>query len=132
MTSIQDVRAAAERIRDHVHRTPVLTSATLDKELGAQVFVKCENLQKVGAFKARGACNAVMALDEETAGRGVVTHSSGNHAAALAYAARSRGVPCYVVMPETAPQVKVAAVRGYGAEIRSCKQSERQQACDAW
>lgn len=132
MTSIQDVRAAAERIRDHVHRTPVLTSATLDKELGAQVFVKCENLQKVGAFKARGACNAVMALDEETAGRGVVTHSSGNHAAALAYAARSRGVPCYVVMPETAPQVKVAAVRGYGAEIRFCKQSERQQACDAW
>lgn len=132
MTSIQDVRAAAERIRNHVHRTPVLTSTTLDRELGAQVFVKCENLQKVGAFKARGACNAVMALDDETAARGVVTHSSGNHAAALAYAARTRGVPCYVVMPETAPQVKVSAVRGYGAEIRFCKQSERQQTCEVW
>ena len=132
MTTIQDVRAAAERIRNHVHRTPVLTSTTLDRELGAEVFVKCENLQKIGAFKARGACNAVMALDDAAAARGVVTHSSGNHAAALAYAASARGVPCYVVMPETAPKVKVAAVRGYGAELRFCKQSERQQACDAW
>lgn len=132
MTSIHDVRAAAERIRRHVHRTPVLTSATLDAELSAEVFIKCENLQKVGAFKARGACNAVMALDDETAARGVITHSSGNHAAALAYAARSRGIPCYVVMPDAAPKVKVEAVRGYGAEVRFCKRSERQQACDAW
>lgn len=129
---LADVQAAAERIRGHVHRTPVMTSATLDRELSAQVFVKCENLQKVGAFKARGACNAVMALPEDAAQRGVITHSSGNHAAALAYAARSRGVPCYVVMPETAPKVKVEAVRGYGAELRFCKQAERQQACDAW
>lgn len=132
VVELADVQAAAERIRGHVHRTPVVTSATLDAELGAQVFVKCENLQKVGAFKARGACNAVMSLDSATAARGVVTHSSGNHAAALAYAARSRGIPCYVVMPETAPKVKVLAVQGYGAEIRFCKQSERQQACDAW
>jgi len=130
--TLADVQAAAERIRGHVHKTPVMTSLTLDSELDAQVFVKCENLQKVGAFKARGACNAVMALADAAAERGVVTHSSGNHAAALAYAARSRGIPCYVVMPETAPQVKVLAVQGYGAEIRFCKQSERQQACDAW
>ena len=129
---LADVQAAVERIRGHVHRTPVATSATLDAELGAQVFVKCENLQKVGAFKARGACNAVMALADEVAQRGVVTHSSGNHAAALAYAARTRGIPCSVVMPETAPKVKVLAVEGYGAEVRFCKQSERQQACDTW
>lgn len=132
MTTIADVRAAAARIRDHVHRTPVLTSATLDAELGARVFAKCENLQKVGAFKARGACNAVFALDEATARRGVLTHSSGNHAAALAYAARARGVPCAVVMPETAPLVKVEAVRGYGAEIRFCEPAEREAVCEAW
>ena len=129
MTTIADIRAAAERIRGLVHRTPVTTSATLDRELGAAVFAKCENLQKVGAFKARGACNAVMALDDATAARGVVTHSSGNHAAALAYAARMRGIPCHVVMPETAPKVKVEAVRGYGAEIRFCKPAEREAIC---
>ena len=132
MTTIDDVRAAAERIRGHVHRTPVMTSATLDRELGARVFAKCENLQRVGAFKARGACSAVFALDDATAARGVVTHSSGNHAAALAYAARTRGVPAYVVMPQTAPAVKVDAVRGYGAEIRFCAQSEREATCAAW
>lgn len=130
--TLADVQAAAERIRGHVHTTPVMTSTTLDNELGAQVFVKCENLQKVGAFKARGACNAVLALSDESAARGVITHSSGNHAAALAYAARTRGVPCYVVMPEAAPKVKVLAVQGYGAAVRFCKQSERQQVCDAW
>ena len=95
MTTIDDIREAAARIAGHIHRTPVMTSATLDEELGAQVFVKCENLQKIGAFKARGACNAVMALSDTAAARGVVTHSSGNHAAALAYAARTRGVPAY-------------------------------------
>ena len=130
--SIADVRNAAARIRGHVHRTPVLTSATLDRELGASVFFKCENLQKVGAFKARGACNAVMALDPAAAARGVITHSSGNHAAALAYAARARGVPCFVVMPDAAPAVKVEAVRGYGAEIRFCRQTERESTCAAW
>ena len=132
MITIADIHAAATRIAAHIHRTPVMTSATLDAELSAQLFVKCENLQKVGAFKARGACNAVFALADEHAARGVVTHSSGNHAAALAYAARARGIPAYVVMPETAPQVKVDAVRGYGAQVRFCKAAERQQACDAW
>ncbi len=107
-----DVRAAAARIAVRVHRTPVLTSATADRELAAQVFWKCENLQKCGAFKARGATNAVMVLDDAAAARGVITHSSGNHAAALAYAAASRGIACTVVMPDTAPKVKVAAVRG--------------------
>ncbi|HEU4417594.1 MAG TPA: pyridoxal-phosphate dependent enzyme, partial [Planctomycetota bacterium] len=131
MTTLADIRAAATRIRGHVHRTPVLTSATLDAELGASVFSKCENLQKVGAFKARGACNAVMALDDGAAKRGVITHSSGNHGAALAYAAKKRGIPCTVVMPDNAPDVKVAAVRGYGAEIRLCKASERDAVCAA-
>jgi threonine dehydratase/serine racemase len=125
VTTIDDVRAAAARIAGHVHRTPTLTSATLDAELGARVFLKPENLQKVGAFKARGACNAVMAMDDAAARRGVITHSSGNHGAALAWAARARGVACTVVMPETAPQVKIAAVRGYGAEVVLCKAAER-------
>jgi threonine dehydratase len=130
--SLADVRSAADRIRGHVHRTPVLTSRALDEELGARVFHKCENLQKVGAFKARGACNAVFALDGARAARGVITHSSGNHAAALAYAARARGIPCAVVMPATAPRVKVDAVRGYGAEIRFCQPAERDAVCAAW
>lgn len=123
------VRAAAARIRGRVHRTPVLTSATLDRELSASVFFKAENLQKCGAFKARGATNAVMALDDATARRGVVTHSSGNHAAALAYAAQQRGIPCTVVMPKTAPRVKLEAVRGYGAEIVLCEPKERDAVC---
>ena len=125
VTTLADLRAAAERIRGYVHRTPVLTSATLDRELDARVFAKCENLQKVGAFKARGACNAVMALDDAAAKRGVVTHSSGNHGAALAWAARTRGIACVVVMPDSAPQVKIDAVRGYGAEVVLCKAAER-------
>ena len=124
-----DVVAARARIAGVVHRTPVMTSATLDRETGAQVFVKCENLQKVGAFKARGACNAVFALDEGVAARGVVTHSSGNHAAALAWAAARRGIPCAVVMPRTAPQVKVDAVRGYGAEVVFCEPKDRESTC---
>ncbi len=129
MVAFADVVEAARRIAGVVHRTPVLTSATLDREFGGRLFVKCENLQKVGAFKARGACNAVLALDPAAAARGVVTHSSGNHAAALAWAASMRGIPCAVVMPETAPAVKVEAVRGYGAEIRFCKPAEREAVC---
>lgn len=132
MTTLADVRAAAERIRDYVHRTPVLTSSTLDRELGAHVFAKCENLQKVGAFKARGACNAVFSLAPGAVVGGVITHSSGNHAAALAYAARARGISCAVVMPENAPAVKVDAVRGYGAEIRFCQPTEREATCAQW
>jgi threonine dehydratase/serine racemase len=127
--SLEDVRAAARRIAPHLHRTPVVTSRTLDRELGARVFFKCENLQKVGAFKARGALNAVLTLDAEAAARGVVAHSSGNHAAALAFAAAIRGIPCTVVMPEQASPIKVAAVRGYGAEIVFCARPEREATC---
>jgi threonine dehydratase len=125
VTTFADVQAAAERIAGHVHRTPIFTNRTLDHELGAHVFCKAENLQKVGAFKARGACNAVMAMDAASARRGVLTHSSGNHGAALAWAAAARGVACVVVMPETAPKVKIAAVRGYGAEVVLCRAADR-------
>ncbi|MBN1260017.1 MAG: threonine/serine dehydratase [Anaerolineae bacterium] len=111
------VRAAAARIASYVHRTPVFTSCTLDRLTGATVFFKCENFQKVGAFKARGACNTVFSLSETEAARGVITHSSGNHGAALAWAAGLRGIPATVVMPENAPPVKRAAVAGYGARI---------------
>lgn len=126
--TFEDVHAAAERIAPYRHRTPVATSATLEAETGAQVFFKCENLQKVGAFKARGALNAVLSLTDEEAARGVVTHSSGNHGAALAYAAAIREVPCTVVMPEDAPEVKIDAVRGYGAQVEFCHQLEREAA----
>jgi len=119
--TFEDVLAAAERIRGHVHRTPVMTSRAVDGIAGARLHFKCENLQKVGAFKARGATNAVLSLDDEAAGRGVATHSSGNHAAALAYAAGIRGVPANVVMPSSAPPVKKAAVSGYGALITECE-----------
>lgn len=128
--TLDEIRAAARRIAPHVHRTPVATSATLDRELGAHIFFKCENLQKVGAFKARGAVNAVVSLDEEAARRGVITHSSGNHAAALAYAAGIRGIPCTVVMPDDAPRIKVDAVRGYDASIVFCRREERGTVCD--
>jgi len=119
--TFEDVLSAAERIRDYVHRTPVMTSRAIDAIAGAQLHFKCENLQKVGAFKARGATNAVLLLDDDAAGRGVATHSSGNHAAALAYAAGIRGVPAHVVMPSSAPPVKKAAVVGYGALITECE-----------
>jgi threonine dehydratase len=128
--TLDDVRAAARRIEPHVHRTPVVTSRTLDRELGASAFFKCENLQKVGAFKARGALNAVLGLSAEAAARGVVAHSSGNHAAALAWASAIRGIPCTVVMPEDASPIKVAAVTGYGATIVFCPRSEREAACE--
>ncbi len=124
--SFADVQAAAERIRPYAHRTPVATSATLRRETEAEVFFKCENLQKVGAFKARGALNAVLSLDDAEASKGVITHSSGNHGAALAYAASKRGIPCTVVMPNHAPQVKIDAVRGYGANIEMCEHSARE------
>jgi len=119
--TLADIRTAAERIRPYAHRTPVMTCASLDEQVGAQVFMKCENLQKVGAFKFRGACNAVFSLTDEEAARGVVTHSSGNHAQAVALAARLRGIPAYIVMPENAPAVKKAAVAGYGGQITFCK-----------
>jgi len=116
-----DVRAAAERIRPYAHRTPVLTCAGLDAIAGARLHFKCENLQKVGAFKFRGACNAVFSLPADELARGVATHSSGNHAAALALAARLRGTTAHIVMPRNAPAVKQAAVAGYGGRIVFCE-----------
>jgi len=119
--TLADIRMAAERIRPFAHRTPVWTCASLDRAVGAQVFLKCENLQRVGAFKFRGACNAVFSLTEQEAARGVVCHSSGNHAQALALAARLRGVPAHIIMPSNAPAVKKAAVAGYGGRITFCE-----------
>lgn len=119
--TLNDIRQAAERIKPYAHRTPVLTNESLNRQVEAQVFLKCENLQKVGAFKFRGACNAVFSLSDEEAARGVCTHSSGNHAAALALAARMRGIPAYIVMPSNAPQVKKDAVAGYGGIITFCE-----------
>jgi threonine dehydratase len=118
-----DVLAARDRIAAHVHRTPVLTSRMLNEMSGAQLFFKCENLQKAGAFKARGASNAVFGLSEAQAARGVATHSSGNHGTCLSYAAGRRGIPCTVVMPRTAPQAKKDAVRGYGGRVVECEPS---------
>jgi threonine dehydratase len=114
------IHAAHARIRSHVHRTPVLTSRSLDAVAEATLFFKCENLQKVGAFKARGACNAVFSLDNAEARRGVVTHSSGNHGAAVAWAAARRGISAWVVMPENSAEIKKAAVQGLGATVRFC------------
>jgi len=119
--TLADVLAAAERIRPHAHRTPVLTCRALDDMSCARLFFKCENFQKVGAFKFRGATNAVFALSEEDARRGVLTHSSGNHGAALALAAHLRGIPAIVVVPANAPPVKRAAIAGYGARIVPCE-----------
>lgn len=117
----EDIESAMQLITPHVHRTPVLTSRHMDAISGAHLFFKCENFQKVGAFKFRGATNAVMRLTDEQHAAGVVTHSSGNHAAALAHAAVSRGVKAYIVMPSSAPDVKKRAVAGYGAEITFCE-----------
>lgn len=121
--TIEHVRAAHERIRPYIHRTPVLTSQFLNELTGAELFFKCENFQKAGAFKVRGASNAVFGLSDELAERGVATHSSGNHALSLSYAAGRRGIPCHVVMPRTAPEAKKAAVRGYGGIITECEPS---------
>jgi threonine dehydratase len=119
--TLDAIRAAHERIRDKIHRTPIMTSETLDSLAGSRLFFKCENLQKVGAFKARGATNAVLLLSAAEAASGVVTHSSGNHAAALARAAKLRGIPAYIVMPSNAPHAKQASVRRYGGEIILCE-----------
>src|SRR5258706_16067124 len=117
MPTLKDIQQAAERIKPYAHLTPVLTNESLNQRVGAHVYLKCENLQKVGAFKFRGACNAVYSLSDEEAVRGVCTHSSGNHAQALALAARMRGIPAYIVMPNNAPSVKKNAVAGYGGQI---------------
>jgi len=116
-----DIQAAHERIKPFIHRTPVMSSQQLNRIFGCEMFFKCENFQKVGAFKFRGATNAVLSLPESDRKRGVVTHSSGNHAAALSLAAGMNGVKAYIVMPETAPAVKKNAVAGYAADITFCK-----------
>ncbi len=121
--TIEDMRAAHERIRPHIRRTPVMTSDYLNDLTGAQLFFKCENFQEAGAFKVRGASNAVFGLSDEMATKGVCTHSSGNHALSLSYAAGRRGIPCNVVMPRTAPQAKKDAVRRYGGTITECEPS---------
>lgn len=121
--TLDDMRAARARIAPHIHRTPVLTSRMLNEMAGAELFFKCENLQKAGAFKARGASNAVFGLSDKQAAKGVATHSSGNHGTCLSYAAGRRGIPCTVVMPRTAPQAKKDAVKGYGGRVVECEPS---------
>ena len=125
------IRAAHARIRPHIFRTPVLTNARLDAACGGKLFFKCENLQKVGAFKARGATNAVFSLTDAEAAHGVATHSSGNHAAALARAAKLRGIRAHIVMPSNSSKIKVHTVEGYGGKITFCEptQAAREQAC---
>lgn len=121
---IHDIQSAAARISSYVHRTPVMSSALINRETGCDIVFKCENLQKVGAFKARGAHNAVLKLSQAQRSQGVATHSSGNHAAALALAASHFDVPAYIVMPENAPTSKVTAVRAYGADITFCESTQ--------
>jgi len=127
------IRAAHKRIRAYIHRTPVMTSSRLNEAspATASLFFKCENFQKIGAFKARGATNAVFSLDDATARRGVATHSSGNHGAAVARAARLRGVPAHIVMPSNSAKVKIRAIEGYGAQLVFCEPTEnaREVAC---
>jgi len=125
------IAQAARRIAPYVHRTPVMSCASIDAEVGARLYFKCENFQKIGAFKARGATNALFSMRDDEARHGVVTHSSGNHGAAVAYAAHARGIAAWVVMPENAPQVKQDNVRRFGATLRFCAASiaAREAAC---
>lgn len=118
---LRDIRAAHQRIRPYIHITAVLTCTALNRMIEAKLFLKCENFQKVGAFKFRGACNTIFSLSDQEASRGVVTHSSGNHAAALALAASKRGINANIVMPANAPAVKIAAVKSYGGHITFCE-----------
>jgi threonine dehydratase len=118
------ILAAHKRIRPHIHRTLILTSSRLNGATGVSLFFKCENFQKIGAFKARGATNAVFSLDDATARRGVATHSSGNHGAAVARAAKLRGIPAHIVMPSNSAKVKIRAVEGYGAHVVFCEPKE--------
>jgi threonine dehydratase len=131
LPTLSDITSAHNRIKPFVHRTPVLTSLQLNRIFECDLFFKCENFQKVGAFKFRGATNAVLLLDYDQKRRGVVTHSSGNHAAALALAAEMNGIKAFIVMPENAPSVKKDAVAGYGAEITFCKPTlqSREETC---
>jgi len=121
LPTFADVETAHKLIQQYAHRTPVMTSRLINEIVGGELFLKCENLQKVGAFKFRGACNAVFSLSEEDAAQGVATHSSGNHAAALARAAQMRGIAAHIVMPSNSPEIKKKAVAGYGAKITFCE-----------
>jgi threonine dehydratase len=121
----QHIEEAHERIKPFIHKTPVLTSKTLNLISGAEIFFKCENFQKIGAFKIRGGMNAVLSLSKEEQQKGIATHSSGNHAQAIAFAAKEVGTKAYIVMPENSPKVKVDAVRGYGAEIYFCEANQQ-------
>lgn len=121
MISFDTIQQAHDRIRPYIHRTPVLTNKTINEKAGAELFFKCENFQKIGAFKARGGLNAVLQVAANKEGKAITTHSSGNHAQAVAFAARQVGLPAYIVMPRTAPQVKKDAVKGYGAEVIECE-----------
>ena len=123
--NLDTIRSAHERIRPYIHRTPILTNSWLNDACRAALFFKCENFQKVGAFKARGATNAVFALDDEAARHGVATHSSGNHGAAVARAAKLRGIPAHIVMPSNSAKVKIRAVEGYSAQVVFCEPTEQ-------
>ena len=125
MINVSQIKDAHERIKPYIHCTPILKSTQLNKLLGCELFFKAENLQKVGAFKARGACNAVFSLSDDSVPHGVITHSSGNHGAALAWASGLRGLPCTVVMPKNSPQAKIDAVIDYGAMLVFCEPNMR-------
>jgi threonine dehydratase len=121
----EQIKQAHERIKPFIHKTPVLTCNTINQLAGAELFFKCENFQKIGAFKIRGGMNAVLTLRKEKAANGIATHSSGNHAQAIAYAARQVGTKAYIVMPNNSPSVKVNAVKGYGAEVTFCEPNQQ-------
>lgn len=124
LPTLKDVRTAHKRIAEYIHRTPVLTSRQIDEQAGANLYFKCENFQRVGAFKFRGASNAIFSLTDEEARNGVATHSSGNHAQAVALAAKLRNIPSHIAMPENAPRVKVDAVKNYGAKVTFCEATQ--------
>lgn len=132
MITPDTIREAHDRIRPHIHRTAVLTNQTIDERAGVSLFFKCENFQKIGAFKARGGLNAVLQVAANREGESITTHSSGNHAQAVAFAARQVGLPAYIVMPRTAPQVKKDAVRGYGAEVIECEPTLDAREAGVW
>ena len=121
MITIKEIQKAHERILPFIHRTPIFTNKSLNQESGADLYFKCENFQKIGAFKFRGGWNTISSLSEEEASKGVCTHSSGNHAQAVAYAAMKRNIPAHIVMPRNAPKVKIQAVKGYRANITLCE-----------
>lgn len=121
MITVDTIQEAHDRISSFIHRTAVLTNQTINNQAGAELYFKCENFQKIGAFKARGGLNAVLQVAQNKEGSALTTHSSGNHAQAVAFAARQVGMPAYIVMPRTAPQVKKDAVRDYGAEVIECE-----------